>query len=454
VITHVEDDSNMLWIVRKENIQNEVEQIREIMQNTTLKPMESEPEINESFIVSCEGVLLRATREKPSIDQDAAVFQFYLQDTGEYLHLSRDDVSKVDLFSMPKKIKDIAPLAQKCQWSGNESDAVQGHDHDKQSFLTSCIYKTFTIEVLKTEPEAVINIWPFDNSLESFLSKGEVEEEKEGPPWNEEEIDKTNESGLDSDDDSFCEGIRDNYKIEIGGGMTLTKKEYDILFEEPVTTNNACIAVQGYETRDDAEICKFFDSKTGACFKGATCRKIHLPPLTDGFETRDKREIHYRGPSELPLPAFFKCYDIMITHFNTLNKFMCVYVENFSKAMELGDILNAEEQVNNYQKLTSAPSLLQLVILEDNGKFLRAKILQTCDNNQKYSLLLLDTGVPKEASIDKLYEWNTRLNHCEILAVEMTVANIAPIKGKVREAVEKIFSIQRQKNSYFKAFIT
>lgn len=44
---------------------------------------------------------------------------------------------------------------------------------------------------------------------------------------------------------------------------------------EAESTSNACLAVMGYVPNDEQVICKFYDSRTGSCFKGAHCTKRH-----------------------------------------------------------------------------------------------------------------------------------------------------------------------------------
>jgi hypothetical protein len=48
---------------------------------------------------------------------------------------------------------------------------------------------------------------------------------------------------------------------------TFTIEQQRQLFEEPLGTDNAMVAVMGYNPTDDARICPHFDPKTDACFK-------------------------------------------------------------------------------------------------------------------------------------------------------------------------------------------
>lgn len=56
----------------------------------------------------------------------------------------------------------------------------------------------------------------------------------------------------------------------------LTKKELAELYEEPLNTSNAMVAIMGYDPKDDERICLFYNPRTGKCFKGNNCRFEHV----------------------------------------------------------------------------------------------------------------------------------------------------------------------------------
>lgn len=63
------------------------------------------------------------------------------------------------------------------------------------------------------------------------------------------------------------------------GHDSLTQEELDELYEEPLNTENALEAVMGYTPQDEKRICKFYNPKTNACFKGADCKLEHTTIL-------------------------------------------------------------------------------------------------------------------------------------------------------------------------------
>lgn len=71
----------------------------------------------------------------------------------------------------------------------------------------------------------------------------------------------------------------------ITNGNDLTQEQIDELYEEPFSTENALEAVMGYAPQDEKRICKFFNPKTNACFKGANCRLEHTSILKGKMNT-------------------------------------------------------------------------------------------------------------------------------------------------------------------------
>lgn len=71
----------------------------------------------------------------------------------------------------------------------------------------------------------------------------------------------------------------DNVQANKYSHNELTPEQMKILYEEPLNTENAMVAVMGYNPTDDKRICKFYDPKTKGCFKGANCRLEHVQKL-------------------------------------------------------------------------------------------------------------------------------------------------------------------------------
>lgn len=68
--------------------------------------------------------------------------------------------------------------------------------------------------------------------------------------------------------------IDDN--VQASKHYEFTAEQLRELNEEPLNTENAMVAVMGYNPKDDKRICKFYNSKTNDCFKGAHCKYEHV----------------------------------------------------------------------------------------------------------------------------------------------------------------------------------
>lgn len=83
--------------------------------------------------------------------------------------------------------------------------------------------------------------------------------------------------------DSLSSGANYNRPKPKHDANDLTKEQLDELYEEPLNTNNALKAVMGYVPKDEKRLCKHYDPKTKACFKGIHCKLEHLSPLKGKF---------------------------------------------------------------------------------------------------------------------------------------------------------------------------
>lgn len=104
------------------------------------------------------------------------------------------------------------------------------------------------------------------------------------------------------------------------GESTLSETEQEIFFQDTPSTRNAMVAVLGYDPKDEASYCKHYDPKTGGCFKGSQCTKIHQKPLEDGW-SRDKELVYSDIPSKLPIPDVDQKLLIEATHAEDIHIF-------------------------------------------------------------------------------------------------------------------------------------
>lgn len=65
-------------------------------------------------------------------------------------------------------------------------------------------------------------------------------------------------------------------KIPFNGVNHFTKEELEVWHDLPVSITNPMKAIMGYAPTDDERICKFYNPKTGKCFKGNNCSFEHV----------------------------------------------------------------------------------------------------------------------------------------------------------------------------------
>lgn len=142
--------------------------------------------------------------------------------------------------------------------------------------------------------------------------------------------------------------------------MELTQEQIDILNEEPeLMTTNAMRAVYGYDPKDDRRLCPHYDPKTGACWKGNTCRYEHGPKMEDGWTT-DRKESTISLANEVA-PMVGTVVKVCITCICDVDVFY-VHIPTISAQYNpaslngLKNQMNVPEIVKQYKPCTEKPS--------------------------------------------------------------------------------------------------
>lgn len=310
-----------------------------------------------------------------------------------------------EFYVMPEKIKDVPSLAIKCKW--NENNVTGCENFDKSAFLQSSIYQTFDFEVLNHQnEEKIVNIWK--------ISKDDG--------------DKQDEKALLS-----------------------------LFDEDHLNTENAMIAIQGFSTRDDDRRCMHYDAETRGCFKKGRCKLNHVPELEEGVY-RDKKEIFYYNHFAQILPKVKVLYDIQITAFSSLNRFFCFFSDEMfyggKSLKKLSKQLNDKMEVMKYQKLTCLPAAGELVIAKHENTFYRGKVMNLSDLNSCVAIFLVDEGsIIDSMHLNMLYEYCSRFSKYPFFAMELEVANIAPMPGNSEHERGIDLLMNMQKSCPFKALV-
>lgn len=194
--------------------------------------------------------------------------------------------------------------------------------------------------------------------------------------------------------------VKSGNSAVINGNDELTQVELDELYEEPLNTENAMVAIMGYEPQDDRRICRFTDPKTNACFKGRHCKLEHTTklkgqlkrrffrwtnvdncPISDGW-TKDQRIIKSAIHSQVPMPNVGKKVQLFVQYVEDIDKFYCHIVPKNCKdaddlpAEHIFKKLNDTEATAKFKKLSVPPAEFELVFALFDGDWYRARIVQ------------------------------------------------------------------------------
>lgn len=372
--------------------------------------------------------------------------KIHLLDTGENHLIPIPDIPHDAFYEMPPEIMEVPPLAIKCAVGNIEIESRDGAGSGSfEQFIADNVYKTFAFEVVSIEDDKlVVNVLPYASS-----------------------------SATNSIDEEFNDGLSgENVNLVMAAPVAqphataltkeyFTQQELEILDEEPLNTGNALVAVQGFQTHDDHNICKFYDPELRGCWKGGRCKQLHISKIVDGT-CRDRQRIHIMDVSKsFPLPKLFSIIPIEITSFIQGVRFFCRYPTLKTRRdgitlEHLIEEMNLEDEVSQYQRFKFMPGFKELVIVQSNdGQFYRARVEGLLDDDCSAELLLVDFGIVEKTSLKMLYHWVPRFNYLEFQAVEMEIANIQlPPGGHYEDIQVKILEIMdKSPNNMLQAMI-
>lgn len=403
------------------------------------------PTIYEKFFLDTDDGFLRATRLPLGSDAglDSAEFmQVYFLDTGESFIIQKPyDEFHQNTFEMPEELKQVPALAVKCRLS---EILVEDETSSDSLFLFDNLYRRLTFEVVAVGYDCLtVNVLPYDDSQSD----------------EEDEMKSEVSSSVDKSDEIVIQFT----PAEVGAvtKKLMTPAELEIWDEEPLNTDNAQIAVQGFQTHDDDRRCKFYDPAIGGCFKGGRCKQLHLSEITDGT-CRDRKELFYCNILEqLPLPALLMNVKIEITSFTSVNKFWCRYIKlkptRDGYSLEtLINHMNQPDEVKTFTQLKEIPSVQQLVLVKSDGQFHRGCVESLPDDKMNVPVWLVDFGVVEVTSSKNLYHWCTKFNYLAFQSLQMEIANIQPFEHDLEgceAAMERMKEIIDDSKNCLKALI-
>lgn len=393
----------------------------------TLQEISHVPNFHEKFIFVVNESFFRA--ERLSVDDELDPFLYmkvFLLDTGESFDVDITETFPSKFLVMPRALKRVPPLALRSQ-------LLDKHVKNGYDIVQNNLYQKMKFEVVKVENGILkVKTLPFqiietNNSYNGNNSKDSIDKEFQLKPLT-------------------------DFKM-------LTSEQVEIFYEEPVTTDDPLVAVQGFRTHDDDRICKFYDSEIGGCFKGGRCKLRHVKENENEL-CRDKSESYFESELlHLPMPALHTIVKIKVTHFVNVTNFYCQYWEDKSTTKELTlkkltKQLNEPEKIAAFKPLTDLPALKQLVTVESNGMFYRGRIEQFLDESE-VEVFLVDMGVFETIDINRIYQWSERFNNLPFQSFEMQIANIKNAEGDIgQKAIDRIMTyIKESEKDYLEALI-
>lgn len=374
------------------------------------------PENYEKFLLVTEDGIFRATRipTAPSSIDSTRFMNIYFLDTGEsyIIEIPNTKLHQIT-FEMPAELMQVPAIAIKCRL--NEVFVEDNVTHYSEFFL-ECSNQKHEFEVVKVEKDAlIVNIFLYNES-------------------NDDQDETSSELSLQVDKSS--DKMFDQLTKRGIGAVTkesMTAAQLNILDEEPLNTDSALIAVQGFETHDDDRLCKFYNPTIGGCFKGGRCKQIHLSEIKDGT-CRDREELYYNSIlEEIPLPKVQSIIRIEIMSLSSIRRIYCRYRKNVITRNKYSiDMLikhmNKPEEVKTFKPVKQLPSLKQLVLLSVNGIFCRGRVESLPDSDQNVDVFLVDFGRFETVKCRNLYHWSVQFNYLAFQSFEMEIANIEPFK--------------------------
>ncbi|XP_019880886.2 uncharacterized protein LOC109608778 [Aethina tumida] len=135
-------------------------------------------------------------------------------------------------------------------------------------------------------------------------------------------------------------------------------------------TDNINEAIQGYDAKDEARICRY-TRPDGTCFKGKNCRFEHTPFNKGGFTT-DKLVIYRAACHPFILPNKYSTVHILITGYKNQSTFYAQIVnkpilQNESYYMDklifnLISSMNSDHKIRSYEKFKVSPEIGEICI--------------------------------------------------------------------------------------------
>lgn len=404
----------------------EFQQIANLKNMIHLKQYTETPPKDEVFGLVLDNTILRAIRIKSSEIKT----QVLLLDFGETATITDADVT----YRLPTEIKRIPAQAILCKLTG-----ISGRKNIPHKELQICLQEleyestTFIIKSkqeregtllleLFEETSTITPLTPTSASIETSTNRKEcVDKINNTNPFK-----TTTEFTIDDSDEAIplC-ALPKNPIFTEGNGLPngLTAEEMDSLAEEPLNTSNAMKAVLGYSPKDEERLCRFYDPKTGACFKGANCRLEHTPSQPEGW-TKDSIPAKTIIDDYSPVTRYTAglMINITVTHVGQIEYFHA-QINDPENIME--PLIWNDDDIPQSMHLTKPPMLYDIVRAQyEDGLWYRAKIMDFDESVKVFKVFYVDYGNYQNVLLKQLAYCDRSTEHFPFQAVLCRLADI------------------------------
>lgn len=387
--------------------------IVDLSKSLRLRQYHDLPPANEIFGYVLDNNIFRAVLGPKSlydVEMCEEIWPCYILDTGEILALKTHDDDNV-MYRITEEQKSIPAQAILCQLNAHNKNPFFAHK-ELEHKLKNLEYEFCELKILR-----IVNDYLQVEFVNNSNNTG-------------------NENDLQLNNIENLSLSTEPYKID---RKQLTEDELEMLYEEPLNTTNAMKAVMGYDPQDDKRICRFYDPKTGACFKGANCKLEHILPQPEGW-TKDV----------LPSSSIMDCrhpaiiypsgsiVSITPTYVGRLDRF---YAQINDPHQAIVPMVWNDEDIPSWKRLKKPPYMYELVLARYiDDLWYRAQIMSHDDDYRMFKVLYVDYGNCQVVHLRNLASIDVNKAQVPFQAVlcrmEAVKENILLTKEEQKSAVE------------------
>lgn len=363
VITHIKENEDLTFYIIDKSSEFR-ESIVDLSKTLDLRQYNDLPPANEIFGFVLEQHIFRAVRNAKivyDIELENEICPVYLLDTGEIIYLKVSDDITYKLTNTQKK---IPSLAIQCKLKCSKNNPFDNISVLKE-MLKKFEHKNCRLKVLNTEKNTlyVELIDTCDSPIKSI--------------------------------DEHC------FKKETALNNKITNAELDMLHEENFSTSNVMKAVMGHDPQDDKRICRFYNPKTGGCFKGSSCKLEHTLRQPEGW-TKDTLPCSTIIENIHPIKVFTagSIINITPTYIDRMDRFYA----QINDPNEAGaPLVWNDDDIPSWKILRQPPHIFQLILSRYiDGLWYRAKVLSHDDDYKMFKVFYVDYGNHQVVNLNEL----------------------------------------------------